>query len=83
MNPLNLQVTYSDGTSVDVQVLAIDMIAFESHFDLSITRLEKEMKLTHLFWLAWTSLKRTHATALEFESWVETVALVAEGEAKK
>lgn len=83
MNPLNLQVAYLDGTEASADVIAIDMIAFESKFDLSMARLDKDMKLTHLFWLAWQSLYRQKQTALDFEEWAATVAGVGEGDSKK
>ena len=52
MNPINLQVQFIDGSTADCVAIATDLIAFESHFDLSVARLEKEIRLTHLFFLA-------------------------------
>ncbi len=48
MNPINLRVDFLDGTSAEVVAIAADLIAFETHFDLSVARLEKEIRLTHL-----------------------------------
>jgi hypothetical protein len=79
----NLQIHYADGTKKDVTGIAADVVAFETKFDLSMARLEKEVRLTHLFFLAWHVEKRTGATALEFEKWLETVDLVQAGEPKK
>jgi hypothetical protein len=59
MNPINLRAEFIDGTSEECVAIAADLIAFESHFDLSVARLEKEIRLTHLFFLAWHVLKRT------------------------
>jgi hypothetical protein len=83
MNPINLQITYLDETTADCSAVAADLIAFEARFDLSVARLEKEVRLTHMFFLAWHSLKRTGKTTDEFEKWVESVAMVTEGSAKK
>ena len=78
MNPINLQVEFIDGTTEKVTAIAADLIAFEAHFDLSVARLQDEIRLTHLFFLAWNVLKRTGKTKDEFMVWVETVSLVSE-----
>jgi len=83
MNPINLRIEFIDGSSAEVTAIAADLIAFESYFDLSVARLEKEIRLTHLFFLAWRVLKRTNQTKDEFEKWTESVSLVTEASAKK
>jgi hypothetical protein len=83
MNPINLQVTYIDETTADCSAIAADLIAFESHFDLSVARLHSDIRLTHMFFLAWHALKRTNKTTDEFDKWVESVSMVAEAEPKK
>ena len=83
MNPINLRIEFIDGSSAEVTAIAADLIAFESRFDLSVARLEKEIRLTHLFFLAWRVLKRTNQTTEEFEKWTESVSLVTEASAKK
>lgn len=80
---INLQITYADGTTKQVEAGASDIVAFETKFDLSIARLEKDFRLTHLFFLAWAVDKRTGATKDEFEKWLETVTLVEAAEQKK
>ena len=82
MNPINLQVQFIDGTTEECTAIAADLIAFESHFDLSVARLQAEIRLTHLFFLAWHVLKRTGKTTVEFEKWVETVSMVMEASPK-
>ena len=82
MNPINLQVEFIDGTTEKVTAIAADLIAFEAHFDLSVARLQDEIRLTHLFFLAWNVLKRTGKTKDEFMVWVETVSLVSEAAGK-
>jgi hypothetical protein len=83
MNPINLQVTYIDETTAECSAIASDLIAFEARFDLSVARLEKEIRLTHMFFLAWHALKRTGKTGEDFEKWVESVSIVTEGKQKK
>lgn len=82
MNPIELTVSYLDGSSETVSAVAADLIAFESHFDLSIARLENEMRLTHLLYIAWAVLNRTGKTKHEFEKWAENVAGVSQVEGK-
>ena len=83
MNPINLQVTYIDGTTEDVSCLAADLIEFEEKFDLSVARLEKEVKFTHLAFLAWAALQRTKKTDQEFKAWAQSIAGVSEVSVKK
>jgi hypothetical protein len=75
---INLQVEYSDnpGETKEVTCLASDMVKFETHFDISIANLDKNLKITHLLFLAWASEARTKATAKTFEEWVDTVLSV-------
>jgi len=80
---INLIIKYADGSEKPVEAVAPDLVAFESKFDLSIARLEKEVKLTHLLYIGWHVEKRTGATKDEFEKWVETVAMVTAEEPKK
>ena len=82
MDPIELEIVYSDGTTKDVSAVAVDLMRFETHFDMSIAGLATP-KLTHLFYLAYSVEKRTKATDLEFEPWVETIQVVREGSSKK
>jgi hypothetical protein len=76
---INLQVEFNDkpGETKEVTCLASDMVKFESHFNISIASLDKDLKITHLLFLAWASETRTKATAATFEQWVDTVLSVA------
>ena len=76
MNPLNLQITFLDGETVTVSAIAADLVAFESHFDMSVASLADKVRLTHLFFLAWHVLKRTKKTELPFDEWIESVQIV-------
>lgn len=79
----NLDIKYLDGTSSSVTGMAADFVAFETKFDLSMARLENEIRLTHLFFLGWHIEKRTGATKLEFEKWLELVEIVQPADTKK
>lgn len=70
---ISLRIEFSDGTNKDVVCSAPDFVKFEDKFNLSITRLDKEMKFTHLLFLGWAAMFRQKLTALEFDAWVDTV----------
>lgn len=80
---INLQIKFADQTDKTITATAADLIAFETEFNLSVAKLESEVRLTHLLFLAWHSEKRTKATGLEFSAWVETVEAVEAKETKK
>lgn len=73
---LNLRIEFNDSKVKDVVCSASDLVAFETKFNLSVTRLSEETKLSHLLFLAYHSEFRTKATALDFDAWVDTVATV-------
>jgi len=73
---MQLEVEFLDGTKKDVLVVMSDMVKFESEFSLSIAKLGQEMRVTHLLWLAWSSLTRQKQLTIDFDSWVETVASI-------
>ena len=79
----NLTVSFLDGSSCEVSGIAADLVAFEAEFDVSVTRLNTETKITHLLWLAWHSLKRQGQTKDTFDKWVESVDTVDAGTPKK
>jgi hypothetical protein len=83
MQPINLQIQFIDGTTADVSTTAADYIRFETHFDKSIAALGEDVRLTYMFFLAWSAQKRTKDTDLEFEAWSESVAMVGESDPKE
>jgi hypothetical protein len=85
MDPINLQIEFLDSSKETLMVSAIaaDLIAFEAHFDLSISRLGSDVRLTHLFFLGWHAAKRLKHTEQDFDAWLETVSMVKEAEVKK
>lgn len=80
---VNLKVKFSDETELDISATAADLVAFETKFDLSVAQLEKNVKLTHLLFLAWNQQRRTGATKLEFEKWVDGVDSIEAADSKK
>ncbi len=76
---INLQLEFNDkpGEVKDISCLASDMVKFESKFDISIADLDKNLKVTHLLFLAWASESRTKATTATFEEWVDTIVSVS------
>ena len=84
MNPIALTISFVDGSEKPVTAVAADLIAFETHFDKSVTELQKNVRLSYLFYICWHVLKRTNETSEEFEKWTETVVGVTiEDEPKK
>lgn len=79
----NFLVKYLDGSEKTVSGKAADVVAFEAHFDLSIATIDKSLRLTHLFFLAWHVEKRTGETKLEFEKWLDTVDSVVAADPKE
>lgn len=79
----NFVVKYLDGSEKTVSGKAADVVAFEARFDLSVANLDKNLRLTHLFFLAWHVEKRTGETKLEFEKWLDTVDSVEAADPKE
>lgn len=75
---LELIVEFKDGTKKEVTAVFADFVGFEQTFNRSVTAFEREMRLTDLAWLAWSSEKRNQATPLPFQpDWVDKVAEIS------
>lgn len=71
---IRLKIRYSDGESKDVDAIFADFVAFERTWQRSVMKMEQEMRLTDLAWLAWHSEKRTKSTQKVFDpDWIQTV----------
>lgn len=70
---LNLQVSFNDGETKDIEAGTADMVAFEDKFNVSVASLGADTKLSWLLYLAWHADKRTGGTKLTYEKWLETV----------
>jgi hypothetical protein len=72
-----LKVEYLDGTIEPVEAVFADFVGFERTWQRSVVRLETEMRLTDLAWLAWSALTHRGKTKLKFDpDWIGTVAQV-------
>lgn len=80
---LDLRITYNDGSAVVTPATTADLVAFEDAFDRSVARLETELRLKDVCWLAWKSLTRQDKTSAEFGAWLETIdgVEIVDGEA--
>ena len=75
-----LHVEYSDGSGVDVDATAPDLIAFERNFDKPFSAFGESVRLEYLLWLAWYAIKRRNKTELDFDPWSETVDSIVIGD---
>lgn len=78
---ITLRVEFTDNKTTDVVCSAKDLVAFEDKYQRSVARLDTEMRLTDLLWLAWHSLNRTKATDKDFDSWLDDVESIAPSDA--
>lgn len=70
---ITMKVTYADGSAVETAATTADLVAFEREFNRSVARLESELRLTDVCWLAWRSMTRQAKTAADFDTWLDTV----------
>jgi len=77
---LNLQVSFNDGTSKDIEAGTADMVAFEDKFNVSVAQLGADTRISWLLYLAWHADKRTGGTKLSYEKWLETVDNMGDAE---
>lgn len=71
-----LEVTHTDGRVEACVADYPDLCAFESEFNRSVLKLNTELRLTDLGFLAWHSLKRQNKHSLAFAEWNLTVVQV-------
>jgi hypothetical protein len=83
MNPINLLITFVDGTSREVTAIVSDLMAFEDKFDKSVSDFAKGVRLSWLVFIAWKAETRVKATALEFDAYADTISAVEAPEVKK
>lgn len=73
---ITLRVTFLDGTSKEVICSASDLVKFENHFNISVSKIENDLKISYLLFLVHAAEVRTKATTLDFDSWLELVESV-------
>ena len=77
---LALRISFLDGNAKEITCSASDLVKFEEKFNISVSRIQEEVRITHLLFLAWASETRTKATAMSFDEWTETVESVGASE---
>jgi hypothetical protein len=70
---LGLTVHLGDGKERLAVVAFADFVKFEEVHNVSMAKVEAEMKVRDLAWLAWHCEKRNKVTDLPFDSWLDTV----------
>jgi len=73
MNQITLTINFIDGTSLEVNTSAGDIVKWESYFDIGVDKLEK---VTHLLYLAWLAVTRLKKTGEGFDNWIDLVGNV-------
>lgn len=72
-----LRITFNNGQVHEADAVFPDFVAFERTWNRSVAKLENELRLTDLAWLAWHSEKRRGLTTDQFDpNWINTVELV-------
>jgi hypothetical protein len=78
---LGVTVHGTDGKKRLAVVVFTDFVKYEEVHNVSMARIESDIKVRDLAWLAWHCEKRNKVTALEFDLWLETVEQISiEGE---
>lgn len=70
---MNLKVEYTDGSTANANVLAVDIVGFESKYNRSAARLADEFRFTDACFLAWHALNRSDSTVGSFDEWLLTI----------
>ena len=69
---MHLRIKNGDGSTADVVVSAVDLVAFEERFNRSVAKFQDEFRLTDMYWLAWHSMRRFNKSLPEFDKWLES-----------
>jgi hypothetical protein len=83
MNPINLLITFVDGTSREVTAIVSDLMKFEDKFDKSVADFSKGVRLSWLVYIAFCAETRTKATSLDFDAYADQISAVEVPEVKK
>jgi hypothetical protein len=80
---INLEVTFANGSTVEANCSAPEIVKFEDKFDISISNAARDLRVSHLLFLAYSWAKRTKQTELSFDEWTETVENISTVEVPK
>lgn len=67
------KVEFADGSKQDVLCGTPDFIAFEEKFNLAVTVIQKDPRLTYLSFIVWNALRRKNKTDKSFEDFIDTL----------
>lgn len=67
------EVEYADGRKVVARPKPKDFVAFERQYGLSIESMDKNARLEHMYYLAWSPLHRTGQEPRAFDEWLDAV----------
>lgn len=72
-----LTIVFNNGERVDTDAVFADFVAFERTWNRSVAKLEAELRLTDIAWLAWHSEKRKMRTNEPFDpQWINSIETV-------
>lgn len=70
---IDLEITTTEGTKT-VKVGPADLIRFERKYDVGVTQFDAgTLRFEWLAFLAWAVLKRQGDTALDFDTWIDSL----------
>lgn len=55
----------------------IDFVKYEEYHNVSMSKVEQDIKIRDLAWLAWHSEKRRNKITVEFDKWLESVTNIS------
>lgn len=55
----------------------VDFVKYEEAHNVSMSKVEQDIKIRDLAWLAWHSEKRRNKTTISFDQWLETVSNIS------
>ncbi len=76
MNPIDLQITFIDGSTHEVRAVISDLMAFETKFDKSVSDFQKGVRISWLVFIAHAAETRTGATQMDFDAYAQTIASI-------
>ena len=74
---LALVVYNGEGESRNSLAEFVDFVKYEEVHNVSMSKVEQDIKVRDLAWLAWHSEKRRNKTALDFNAWLEQVSNIS------
>ena len=71
---LALYIHAHDGGERECLAEFVDFVKYEEQHNVSMSKVEQDIKIRDLAWLAWHSEKRRGKPTLDFDKWLETIA---------